>query len=535
MSSSDLEKLSKKELIQIIDSLKPKNCTDLLEYTIDYRSLLEASSDIIVYIDKEGNIRYINSSWKEYYPSFRDIKIGGHFRKNIPSNEIDRAIYVFDQVINKGINFHNEMMRTVDEKGDVVYFTATISPVRDDDGSIIGGFVILKNVTDQHQMEKRLKKQTKALEEYIRDQARQSEELKELRDLNEDIINYAPIGILMLDPNGIAITENNTLRKIMSRSASQSVVGVNLLDYWKHSNSDIGKLFEQCLRDKRMVKVSQVSYSPISGSEEIIINITGVPILDKTMSVEKVLVMVEDFTEQSKMMRRAQKAEKNSALGFLASGVASELRNHMNNMVMDINFIGKNINRDSPALQYVETLQHELGRIKGIAEQLVSLAGADEDEKDILELNKVIQQHSIEVMINRLKKDGFTVNIETARDNPTVRATWNQLQQLLVQFLENAEEAMPQKGVISIAVASMMTPSGKFASLTVSDSGIGIPEENINAIFQPFFTTKGKEATGLGLMIISAIVDNLGGTIAVKSRPGQGTTIRVLLPAAVRL
>jgi signal transduction histidine kinase len=68
----------------------------------------------------------------------------------------------------------------------------------------------------------------------------------------------------------------------------------------------------------------------------------------------------------------------------------------------------------------------------------------------------------------------------------------------------------------------------------VTDTGIGIPEENFNKIFQPFFTTKGSQATGLGLMITSAIVQNLGGTIGLKSKPGEGTSFRIALPVADR-
>jgi len=171
-----------------------------------------------------------------------------------------------------------------------------------------------------------------------------------------------------------------------------------------------------------------------------------------------------------------------------------------------------------------------VSRIKNITEQLVSLSAADDTDKETCNLDKILSSRPVDAMVKRLMSDGFEVIVEPSGENPEVRANQNQLQQILQQFIENAEEAMPEKGTISISVKTKQGPNGKYAVMTISDTGIGIPEENLQKIFQPFFTTKGKEATGLGLMITTAIVQNLGGTIGLKSAPGEGTTFRVVLP-----
>ena len=165
-------------------------------------------------------------------------------------------------------------------------------------------------------------------------------------------------------------------------------------------------------------------------------------------------------------------------------------------------------------------------------EQLVSLSTADDESAELCDLNAVLSSHPVEVVLKRLRADGYEIILETSQDKPLVRATQNQIQQILLQFIENAEEAMPDKGTIRISIETRKTNAGSFALLTIEDTGIGIPQENFQKIFQPFFTTKGKQATGLGLMITSAIVQNLGGTIGVKSEPGEGTTFRVALPLA---
>ena len=97
-------------------------------------------------------------------------------------------------------------------------------------------------------------------------------------------------------------------------------------------------------------------------------------------------------------------------------------------------------------------------------------------------------------------------------------------------MIENAQEAMPDLGTLSISVEPVKSKEGNFVVITLTDSGVGIPGEKMQNIFRPFFTTKGENATGLGLMIASHVIENLGGTIAVKSAPGKGTSFKVAIP-----
>ena len=136
----------------------------------------------------------------------------------------------------------------------------------------------------------------------------------------------------------------------------------------------------------------------------------------------------------------------------------------------------------------------------------------------------------MEVFINRIRNNGHGVEVILPEESPQVLATTNQVQQLFIQFLENAEDALMDGGKITIKVESVKIDQDNFATITISDTGMGIPKDNINKIFQPFFTTKGKKGTGLGLLIATSIINNIGGTIGVKTRPGEGTSIKVVLP-----
>lgn len=532
MDVKDLNSLSKKELIDIIENLRQKykiGADDIQKANINYPSLLEATSDIIFVLDKEGNLIYINSAWKSFYPSWAGQSLGGHFSKNIPSIEKERAAQVFHEVIQKGTSFENEIMKTYNEKGDKIYFTASFSPVRSDDGTIIGIVGIMKNITEKYIAEKKLKEYSRILEIKVKEQVTQAQEIKGLRDLNEDIINHAPVGIFVMDPSGFILSENPALKQIMAHSSSETLVGSNLVNDPGFPESKLGKLYDTCYSTKNTGRVFNIPYRAANG-RELIINATVIPILDKGGQIEKIIFMVEDHTEQAVITTRAYEAEKLSALGILASGVATELRNCVNQMVMDLNFIDNNIGERNPAVEYVEALHHEVGRIKNITEQLVCLSSADDEDKDLCDLNKILSSHSVEVMLKRLRAEGFTISMKPSPENPVVRANPNQLQQLFIQFIENAEEAMPEKGSIDISIGTQMIKEARFAVITITDSGVGIPPENYEKIFKPFYTTKGAKATGLGLMITSSIVQNLGGSIGLKSRPGEGTSFRIVLP-----
>jgi PAS domain S-box-containing protein len=532
MKKNDFSKLSREELVALLEN-KAQGVDPNSPFIIDYKALLEATSDIIFVIDKNENLIYANQAWRSFYPSIGHLQLGDHYSKFIPDIEKERANQVFHAIISDGAVVENEIMKTFNEKGDVIYFLVTFSPLKSENGEIMGLVGIMKNITERHLIEKRLKENSRILEEKVKEQLVQSDEIKGLRDLNEEFIKNAPIGIFIMDRSGIMLSENPSLVKIMGRSHGESAVGVNLLDHKGFIEAGFSDLFDRCLREKKTISVKNAPYVPLVGDRELIINVTMTPILDKNGSVEKTIVMVEDNTEQARITKRVNRADKLSALGFLASGIATKLSDPINRMYMDLNFVENNVNEDNPAFEYVSYLKKELHIIKNMSEQLVVLAATDESDREICEINKVLTSHPLDVLLNRLKNTGLDIVLDLPAISPTVRAAPKQLKQVLFDLIENAEEAIPEhEGTIDISVRPMPTRDGPFVMITITDSGIGIPDDNLKRIFQPFFSTKGPEATGLGLMIASSIVESLGGSIGIKSRPGEGTSVRIVLPAA---
>ncbi len=538
MEEKDLNNLSKKELIRIIEDYQKKfflSSERILPGVLDYRRLLEATSDIIYVIDSDGTLIYINAASKAFFASWSEQMLGDHYSKIIPPAEKERSVFVFNEVVHNGKIFENEIFKTYNDRGEKMYLSMSLSPIKSEDGSIIGLIGIMKNITEKFIAEKRAKEYSRILEIKVKEQLTQSQELRGLRDFNEDIINQAPVGIFVMDLSGIILSENPALKQIMGHNASDTLVGSNLFNEPGFLTSGLGRLYESCRNDKKTGRAFNIPYRTATGERDLIINATVVPVLDGSGSIEKMIFMIEDHTQQAAITAKIHETEKLSALGILASGVASELKNYINKIVMDLNFVENNLDEGSPSAEYIVSLHQELGRIKNITEQLSSLSISDNEVKDLCDLNKVLGSRQVELMINRLKNEGFEIIVTSPREAAWVRANQNQLQQLLIQFVENAEEAMPNKGTIRVSVETKNAGEGRCAIITISDTGIGIPEENFQKIFQPFFTTKGKQATGLGLMITSAIVQNLGGTIGLKSAPGEGTSFRIVLPIAEKM
>ena len=532
MPGKKLEERSQDELIQIVKNLQVKykiEDENLPPLKIDYRALLEATSDIIFLLDKEGNIVYMNSAWESFYPSMKDKPIKGHYMDNIPDIERERANVVFSDVMFKGKVIENELMKSYDEQGNPIYFIASFSPLRNEKGDIEGLLGIMKNNTERHLIRKKLKANTRALEEKIRELVSKQEELKGLRALSEDIIYNSPLGIFMMDPLGIMLSENPALKAIMAHG-DETRIGVNLLEYEGFVRAGFADLFERCLQEKKTVKMDNTSYVPIAGDRELILDVIMDPLLDEQGNVKRMIVMVEDKTAQHKIERRAMRAESLTSIGRLSQGIALQLRSPIDKMYMDWNFVSNNLEKNSPAVEYLDSMKEQLHRIRNVSEQLLALSGPEEGDKEICEINKVLQTHPLDVLLNRLKEKGFNIELNLSEENPTVKAGASQLKQVLFDMIENAEESMPDEGTISITAKAVETTDGNYVIITLSDTGVGIPENKMQEIFQPFYTTKGENATGLGLMIASHVIENLGGTIAVKSTPGQGTTFKMALP-----
>ena len=262
---------------------------------------------------------------------------------------------------------------------------------------------------------------------------------------------------------------------------------------------------------------------------------------DATGHPTEMAAVVVELTERKRLEEHLRRARKMEAIGQLAGGVAHDF----NNLLTVINGYGEFLYSSLPPndsrKDAVAAVREAGERAARLTSQLLSFSRKAIVEPKILDLSTVVE--STNKMLSRLIGEDVLVVTRLSSRLPSVRADAGQLEQVLLNLAVNARDAMPKGGKLTLTTDEVDLPpgstwdgedipAGRYVRLRVSDTGTGMSEETRARIFEPFFTTKGTgQGTGLGLAAVYGIVRQAGGSVAVESQEGQGTTFTVLLPA----
>jgi PAS domain S-box-containing protein len=245
------------------------------------------------------------------------------------------------------------------------------------------------------------------------------------------------------------------------------------------------------------------------------------------------VLLIEDITERVALERSARQAEKLAALGTLAAGLAHELNNPIGIISSRIEIMLLDAEaRPLPAevMEDLRVLHRHAQRVARIAQGLLSFARQSSGRREAVDLNHLVEE-TLLLIEKQAAKDGIAIKKALAPDVPPVLGDGNALQQVVMNLLTNARDALAGSGEIAIETQAVPGPSPA-ARLVVRDTGPGIPPEVLPRIFDPFFTTK-PDGTGLGLSISYGIVREHRGTVDVQSRPGEGTTFVLTFPPMI--
>lgn len=250
----------------------------------------------------------------------------------------------------------------------------------------------------------------------------------------------------------------------------------------------------------------------------------------------------EKLTERTRQLSVAHaqimQSEKLAATGKLAAGVAHEINNPISVIINRIECMMLETGADAEGAKLPQNLIDDLEvinihahRIAQITRGLLTFARKAPADFSPIEVNSLVEEVLL-LMEKELVKSKINVERQLAVDLPSILANANQIQQVIINLLNNAWEAMPNGGSISIKTERILKgEKGEAVQLSISDTGHGVNEEKLNKLFDPFFTTK-ERGTGLGLSISYGIVKEHNGQIEVESEPGKGTTFTITLPAA---
>ncbi|WP_084312617.1 sensor histidine kinase [Desulfobulbus elongatus] len=238
-------------------------------------------------------------------------------------------------------------------------------------------------------------------------------------------------------------------------------------------------------------------------------------------------IMAERAEERLRLEEQLGEAQRLATLGKMVAAVSHEIKNPLGIVRSTAEILGNRIGKVAPGNEKLaEIIVQETSRLDGIVRQFLDFARPRDLYKSSGSLNAVVER-LLSFMEAEFQQKGVRVHTRMAEDLPDILFDAEQMYQVLLNMVFNAIQAMPEGGDLFLGTTAL--PADKAVMLEVTDTGLGIPEEKLEQIFTPFYTDKNR-GTGLGLAIAKNIVDKHQGAIEVNSRPGEGSTFRVILP-----
>ena len=255
-----------------------------------------------------------------------------------------------------------------------------------------------------------------------------------------------------------------------------------------------------------------------------------------------VQAIARDITARLALEDQLRQAQKMEAIGRLAGGVAHDFNNVLTAILGSADLLSLMLEPDDPKWAEADAIKRAADRGAALTKRLLAFSRPHRAAATVIDLAATVR--NMEPMLRRLVLDKIAIEVTATRSEIQVRADETALNQIILNLVVNARDAMPDGGTATIdmgviALAEPLAPMlgimpGEYAGLSVSDTGHGIPVDVQRHLFEPFFTTKpSDQGTGLGLSIVYGIVKGLGGAIEVQSEVGHGATFTIYLPLVV--
>ncbi len=270
------------------------------------------------------------------------------------------------------------------------------------------------------------------------------------------------------------------------------------------------------------------------------IEIRAIPRLDKNNELVGLIHVVRDITEQKKLADQFRQAQKMEAIGQLAGGVAHDFNNILSAIMGYGHLLLMKMADNDPLRNNVTQILDASERAATLTHSLLAFSRKQSISLKLINLNELVNR--LEKFLLRLIREDIEFKTVCADEDATVMADTGQIEQVLMNLVTNARDAMPAAGKLTIRTGLVHIEDefmkidghgkpGEYALITVSDTGSGMDKEIQQKIFEPFFTTKEQgKGTGLGLSMVYGIIKQHNGYVTVYSEPGQGTTFKIYLP-----
>jgi len=350
-------------------------------------------------------------------------------------------------------------------------------------------------------------------------------EYERLKEFNENIVESISVGVLAVD----------LADRIESWNSQMEVMYA--LPRWQALGRPLSEVFpaafvEEFYRVRQTPGVHNLYKFRLGtpAGESRVTNVAIAPLVTKKFSVIGRLIIVDDITDRIELESQLAQADKMSSIGLLAAGVAHEVNTPLAVISSYAQLLSKQVQGDEAKAGLLDKITRQTFRASEIVNNLLNFSRTSGVELTDLDLNKVIKD-TMALLEHQFKVARIQVQADLLPGLPLIHGNPGKMQQVFLNLFLNAKDAMPRGGTLQVR-----TSNGTGVNVSVSDTGVGIAQEHIQRIYDPFFTTKNsanngeRRGTGLGLSVTYGIIQEHAGKIHVESRPGQGTTFHLEFP-----
>lgn len=515
-----------------------------------FRDLVENINDVIFSLDKDGTVTYTSPAIKKILGYNFDELVGKNFAEIVYPEDLNDIVKRYYELLSgKLMPFEYRMIK---KNGKPCWVRTYSRPIME--GESLKIFGLITDISKRKKAEEDLKGAYESLEEMVKERTMELRETnknlrKEIRDrrkAQDQVLRNEEKYMLMANELNIVlqgITDHIIMcdkdMKIVwaNKAAAESIgkepdelKGKHCNELWHNrniapENCPIWKTLESGRANEAVQETPDGS----------IWEVRSYPLLDEHGMIRGAIEISRNVTERKILEEEMQKRQKLESLGTLAGGIAHDFNNILTVILGNISFAKMLLNTDDKAYARLNDVENASLKAKDLTNRLLTFSKGGSPLKKTIYLERLL--HDTATLA--LKRSEVKLEFSFPEDLWQVEVDESQIAQVINNIINNAEQAMPHGGIITISSENIELkkqkhipmPTGKYVKISITDTGFGIQKEHIRNIFDPFFSTK-KQSYGLGLATSYSIIKKHGGHITADSQIGKGTTIVMYLPAS---
>ncbi|MGQ9616666.1 MAG: PAS domain S-box protein [Spirochaetota bacterium] len=491
------------------------------------QKFLDIAGVIILFLGADGKVKLINKKGCEILGYAEKEVIGKNWFDNfIPARIRSNVLNVFKDIKQGRLHEYveNYVLTRNGEERLIAWYNTVVTDSR---GKLIGTLSSGGDITERKRAE---------------------DELERERNLLRTLIDSFPDAIYIKDRESRFVVANTSIGKIMGVEDPDELIGKTDFDFYPEKNASAFYEDEkEILKTGKPIINKEESLVDGEGNERWILT-TKVPLVESGGVVTGVIGIGRDITEQKRAEEKLHEkerqllhAQKMEAVGRLAGGIAHDFNNILTAIIGYADYLlMKGISGDESIRNYIEEIKKAGFRAAGLTRQLLAFSRRQVLAPKVVDLRTIIK--NLENMLKQLIGEDIDFRVEVDETPMNIMADESQIEQIIVNLVVNARDAMLSGGKLVVRTQKVDFDSldcekhpginsGSYVMLIVSDNGVGMAPEVKEHLFEPFFTTKEVgRGTGLGLATIYGIIKQVGGFISVYSEEGKGTVFKVYFP-----